>query len=403
VTLRQKLAAVAGVYFLEGFPPGIASDVWPVWFAREGVPLAAIGWLSTLGLAWSAKVLWSPLVDRWGERRGWIAGALLVMSAALVGMAALGAQPTPLLVAALALFCLASATQDVAIDAYTIGLCARGEEGPVNATRVTAYRIGVIAAGSGLLLLPRVVGWPGTFLVAAALAAAFAPLVFRAPRVQAPHAARERTLAPLLAWLRLPHAAGVLAFLMLFRAGDLAMGPMVKPLWVHRGFSNEEIALVTTLLGSLATIAGAAVGAGFVARFGIARGLFWLGLAALGSNLGYAGAALSEPPLRSAFFAASVAESFCSGLAVTAFLSFCMRICEKEHAAVQYALISALFVLPGRLVGGASGALSAELGYATFFALSAAVALPAFAFLPYARRRLAWLDAREAEANQTPS
>jgi PAT family beta-lactamase induction signal transducer AmpG len=292
----------------------------------------------------------------------------------------------------LALYCLASATQDVAIDAYTIGLCERGEEGPVNAVRVTAYRLGLVASGSGLLLLPRFVDWSGTFALAAALSAGFALVVYAAPRVPVPREARARTLAPLRAWLRQPEAAGVLAFLMLFRAGDLAMGPMVKPLWVDRGFSNEQIGFVTTLLGSVATVAGAAVGAAVVARIGIARGLLWLGLAALASNLGYAAAALPQTALLPALAAASLTESFCSGLAVTAFLSFCMRICDKQHAAVQYALISALFVLPGRLVGGASGWLSAELGYAAFFALSAAVALPAFGFLPFARRRLEWLE-----------
>jgi PAT family beta-lactamase induction signal transducer AmpG len=392
VTLRRTLAVVAGLYFIEGFPMGVYADVWPVYFRRHGVELEAIGWLSTLGLAWSAKVLWSPLVDRFGERRGWIAGALAVMSAALAAVAGLGAQPDALLVGVLAAYCLASATQDVAIDAYTIGLCERGQEGPVNAARTTAYRIGLVTAGGGLLFLPRWIGWPGTFACAAAVSAALAPAVFRAPRIAVPPAARAQTLAPLARWLRLPGAAGVLGFVMLFRVGDLAMGPMVKPLWVDRGFSDEEIGTITTVLGSLATVAGAAIGGAFVARFGIARGLLWLGLAALGSNLGYAAAAASPEAWRPAMIAASLAESLCAGLAVTAFLSFCMRICEKEHAAVQYALLSALFVLPGRLIGGASGQLTAQFGYATYFALTAACALPAFAFLPWARRRLAWLD-----------
>jgi PAT family beta-lactamase induction signal transducer AmpG len=395
VSLRRKLAVVAGLYFVEGFPMGVFGDVLPVWFRREGIPLEAIGWLSALGLAWSAKVLWSPLVDRFGDRRSWIAGALAVMTAALLALAGGGASPDAGLVLAVAALCLASATQDVAIDAYTIGLSGRGEEGPVNAVRVTAYRIGVIAAGGGLLLLPRWVGWPGTLVAAAAVCAALAPAALGAPRLALPARARERTLAPLARWLRLPGGAGVLAFVMLFRVGDLAMGPMVKPFWVDRGFADEEIGAVTTALGSLATVAGAAAGGGFVARFGIPRALLWLGVAALASNLGYAAAAALAGASRPAMWAASLTESFCAGLAVTAFLSFCMRITEKEHAAVQYALLSALFVLPGRLVGGASGSLAEWLGYAGYFALTAALALPALGFLPWARRRLAWLAERE--------
>jgi PAT family beta-lactamase induction signal transducer AmpG len=389
---------VALVYVVEGFPMGVFVDVVPVWLRREGVDLASIGWLSLLGLAWSAKVLWSPLVDRFGDRRAWIAGALAAMAAALVGLAVFDAAHIPaLLLGLLSLYCLASATQDVAIDAYTIGITEHGQEGAVNATRVTAYRIGVVVAGGGLLLFPRWVGWPGTFVVAAAVSLALAIAVLRAPKVAVPEEARAETWEPLLRWLRIPGAPGVLAFVLLFRAGDLAMGPMVKPFWVDRGFPDEEIGLVTTTLGSLAVIVGASLGGVFVARRGIASGLLWLGLAALGSNLGYAAAAAWPETGRTGMYAASLLESFCGGLAVTAFLSFCMRITEKEHAAVQYAVLSALFVLPGRLAGGLSGSVTEALGYAAWFALTAAVALPAFAFLPWARARLARLDLRDAE------
>jgi PAT family beta-lactamase induction signal transducer AmpG len=395
VTLRRTLAVVALVYVVEGFPMGVFADVVPVWLRREQVDLAAIGWLSLLGLAWSAKVLWSPLVDRWGDRRAWIAGALFVMTGALLSLSGLvPGEALGLLFALLLVYCLASATQDVAIDAYTIGLTERGQEGPVNATRVTAYRIGVVAAGGGLLLLPRWVGWSGTWGVAAALSGALALAVMRAPRVAVPDAARRETVAPLLRWLRIPGATGVLLFVLFYRAGDLAMGPMVKPFWVDRGVSDEEIGLVTTTLGSLATIVGAGAGGAFVARFGIAAGLLWLGIAAFGSNLGYAAAAAFPETGRLGLYSASLAESFCAGLAVTAFLSFCMRITEKEHAAVQYAVLSALFVLPGRLVGGVSGQGVEAAGYAAWFAGTAALGVPALALWPFARRRIAWLEAR---------
>lgn len=401
MTLRRTLAVVTLVYVVEGFPMGVFTDVVPVWLRREGVDLAAIGWLSLLGLAWSAKVLWSPLVDRWGDRRAWISSALFVMTGALFALAGLDPQGAPrLLLPLLLLYCLASATQDVAIDAYTIGLTERGREGPVNATRVTAYRIGVVAAGGGLLLLPRWLGWPGTWAVAAMLSAALATAVLRAPSVEVPDAARRETWAPLLRWLRIPGALGVLSFVLFYRAGDLAMAPMVKPFWVDRGFSNEEIGLVTTTLGSLATVVGAGVGGAFVARFGIAWGLLWLGIASFGSNLCYAAAAAFPASGRVGMYGASLAESFCAGLAVTAFLSFCMRITEKRHAAVQYAVLSALFVLPGRLVGGVSGEGVKTAGYAAWFAATAGLGVPAIAFWPFARQRLAWLETQGPDAGE---
>jgi len=398
VPIRRLVLVVGFVYVVEGFPMGMFVDVVPVWLRREGVDLQAIGWLSLLGLAWSAKVLWSPLVDRWGERRTWIAGALALMAAALAALAWLaGAGPPaerglagalPFAGALLGLYCLASATQDVAIDAYTIGVTPRGREGPVNATRVTAYRLGVIAAGGGLLLLPDLVGWAPTLSVAALLSAAFGLGVLATPHAEVPEEARRETLAPLWRWLRLPGAWGVLAFVLLFRVGDLSMAPMVKPFWVDRGYGTAEIGTVTTTLGSVATVAGAAAGGAFVARRGIASGLLWLGLAALASNLAYAAAALLPATGRGGMYAASLVESFSAGLAVTAFLSFCMRITEREHAAVQYAVLSALFVLPGRLLGGVSGEVAERAGYAAWFGLTALGGLPALAFLPSARRRL---------------
>jgi len=401
VERRRKLGVVALVYFIEGYPMGVFDGTLPVWLRVHDVPLEAIGGISVLGLAWSAKVLWSPLVDRFGERRGWVVGALLVMAVGLGVLAAREPRPDAILLAALGLYCLASATQDVAIDAYTIGLTRPGEEGPVNGTRVTAYRVGMIAGGAALLFLPRWLGWPGTLACAALLSVPLAAGVLRAPRVAIPKEARRATWAPLRRWLRLPGSAGVLGFVLLYRVGDLSMGPMVRPLWVDRGVPPEEIGLVTGALGSGAVVAGAALGAAVVARLGIARSLLWLGLAALASNLAYAGAAAVPASGRPGLYAASLVESFCAGLAVTAFLSFCMRITERSHAAVQYAVLSALFVLPGRLLGGISGWASVHLGYAGWFAATALAALPALALLPWARARLERLDA--LDRRQAPS
>jgi PAT family beta-lactamase induction signal transducer AmpG len=163
---------------------------------------------------------------------------------------------------------------------------------------------------------------------------------------------------------------------------------MVKPFWVDRGFSNEEIAAVSGVLGMLATIAGGWTGGGVVARLGIGRSLWVIGAFALASNLVYALAAALPSAGHAGVYAASLTESFCGGMAGVAFMSFLMRICQKEHAAVQYALLTAIYNLAGSLLRIPSGALAEALGYAGYFALTAAFALPAFAFLPGARR---WL------------
>jgi PAT family beta-lactamase induction signal transducer AmpG len=390
VSLQRKLSIIALVYVIEGFPMGVYADVWPVFFRRHGVSLAEIGLLAGLSIAWSAKVLWSPLVDRFGERRHWIAGAMLVMAACLAAF--VGARPDRIgagLWLVMTLYCVASATQDIAIDAYTIGLVDRGEEGPANSMRVTAYRAGLIAAGGGLLFLPRWVGWDGSFAVAALLSAAMAVAVFVCPRVEIPAESRRHTFRSLRRWLDRPGVIPVAGFIMLYRVGDRALGPMIKPFWVDRGFTDEEIAFVSTTLGALALVAGAVVGGVVVARVGIHRSLWVLGLLALASNLAYALAAAMPEAGATGVYAASVVESFCGGLATAAFMSFLMRVCEKEHAAVQYALLTALYALAGSAVAMPSGALTERIGYAAYFAVTAAFARPAFAFLPGVR---SWLE-----------
>jgi PAT family beta-lactamase induction signal transducer AmpG len=377
------------VYVIEGYPMGIFRDVLPVWLRVEGASLGAIGAVSGLYAAWSAKALWSPLVQRFGDHRAWIAGALLTMAACLVLLALRDdARLDPLLWAALGTFCIASATQDIAIDAYTIGLVPRGEEGPANGVRINAYRIALLVAGAGLVLLPDRVGWRATFAVAGFLALALATSLLRCPRVELPPDARRDLAGALRTWLRQPGVLGVFGFVLLYRVGDLAMAPMLKPFWVDRALSLDEIALVSTTLGTLATMLGAALGGYLVARLGIGRALWVVGALALISNLGYAGAAAFPESGRAGIYAASIGESLAAGLAAAGFLAYLMRICEPVYAAVQYALLTGAYALPGTFAGALSGRAVEWLGYPAFFAATAAIALPAFAFLPGARR---WL------------
>jgi PAT family beta-lactamase induction signal transducer AmpG len=392
VSLRRKLAIIALVYVIEGFPMGLYQGLLPAYFTSfvdlEG-DLPIFGWLSFLYVAWSAKVLWSPLVDRFGERRQWIAGAMITMTLCCVGIA--NADPAPLgvfLWGCVVLYCLASATQDVAIDAYSIGLVDRGEEGPFNSMKATAYRVGMLTSGSCLLLLPRWIGWDGTFAAAALLSAAFAASVRLAPPVPVPLESRRATIEPLRRWLSQTSVLPVFFFVLLYRVGDRAMAPMVMPFWRARGLAYEEIAAINAFFGVGATILGAVVGGIGVARFGIGRSLWAMGILALASNLGYATAANFPEAGRLGVYGASMVESFTAGLAGAAFLSYLMRICEKEHAAVQYALLTAIYALSGAIIALPSGWLTERMGYAAYFALTAALALPAFAFLPRAR---AWI------------
>jgi PAT family beta-lactamase induction signal transducer AmpG len=363
-------------------------DLWPVYLRGHGASLTQIGLLAALGSAWTLKVLWSPLVDRFGEPRQWVAGSMAVMAIALVGIAR--SDPHSIstsLWIAFWVYCLASATQDIAIDGYSIGITERGAEGPVNSMKATAYRGGMVVA-TALLFLPRWIGWPGTFAVAALISACMAVAVFAAPRVAVPIRERRELWPALKRWFGESHSAAVIVFVMLYRIGDLAMGPMLSTFWVDRGFSYEEIGLVSKGFGIGAFVGGAILGGWGVYRMGIARGLWVFGALALFSNLGYATVAAFPEFGRPGVYAAALIESFCGGLASAAFLSYLMNICQREHAAVQYALLTAAYRLPGIPAASMSGFLTERLDYAAYFALTAAMALPAFVFLPRAATRI---------------
>jgi len=179
----------------------------------------------------------------------------------------------------------------------------------------------------------------------------------------------------------------VLLFVLLFKVGDSTLGRMVKPFWVDRGYSLTEIGAISVTLGTALTILGALAGGWIVDRIGIFRSLLWLGLAQLVSNLGYVVVAAVVLP-RESIYAASMIESFTQGLGTAAFLSFLMNLCDKEHAATQYAILSAMFALTRDVAGAFTGIGVEQLGYAVFFAITTALALPALALLPLIKSRI---------------
>ena len=397
LTTRVKLIWVAVLYFAEGLPFGLLFEACAVFFRAHGVSLKEIGLISLAGLPWTFKFLWAPAVDLWGKRRTWIVvcQGLLALDICVL----LFSDPTQIsnttwiLLIALAFF---SATQDIAIDAYTIELLDEDEIGPANGIRVSTYRVALIFAGGIFVALAGLIGWQAAFGSAAALLAVSAVFTSQAPDLMRPRANTGQTahwsselervfIGPLRSFSQRPGILYVMLFILTFKLGDMALGPMVRPFWVDREFTPLQIGAVPGTVGVVTTILGALLGGKLTKSWGLFRALWILGAAQAASNLVYAAAA-ALPPSAPVMYTASVIESFCGGLGTAPFLAFLMHVCEKTRAATQYALLSALFGLTRSVSGAFSGVLTQSFGYAAYFTATFFLAWPAFLFLPWVRK-----------------
>lgn len=385
----RRMRWVAILYFAQGFPFGIFREVWGVFFRSRGVSLTEIGMMELLGLPWVAKPLWAPLVDRYGDRRKWIAGCLVVLAVclALHTTFPVSASPGIYVWAVLFAFTMASATQDIAIDAHTIGFLPRGEEGAANGIRVSAYRAATMVAGGFLLSAAGFLGWGPAWLAGAGILLLLAAVALRAPAAELVASERKLFLSPFVRWLAKPGSIPTLAFVLLYKLGDQAISPMIRPFWVDSGRTIQEIAWVSNTFGIGATIVGALIGGFWTMRLGLIRGLVVMGILQASSNLAYAVVGLTGAGKLS-LYGASVWESFTQGLGTAAFLSLLMRLCDKEHAGVQYALLSALFSLARHIAGAASGWAADRLGFGTFALYTVLLSVPAFLLLPWVKERI---------------
>ncbi|HVS33758.1 MAG TPA: MFS transporter [Thermoanaerobaculia bacterium] len=377
------LAAI--LYFSQGFPFGIVNELLPLYMRTQNVSLTQIGLISAVSSAWTWKFLWSPAVDRFGTYRRWMAGSLFVLVGTMIAFAIVPPQATGVFFAIVAVLAFASATQDIAIDATAVRITPLHQLGYVNSIRVTAYRGAMIVAGGALAALTTFVGWRGAFMTAAIITGLILVITMLvvpgmtslAPRKQSPFAGVAK-------WLKRPHAPVFLAIAFIYRLGDAALVPMVKPFWVDKGFSTAEIGTVTTVIGISFLIAGAFTGGAFISRFGIWRALLVLGVLQVVSNAGYALAAASAAS-QPVFYAVVIIENFAGGLGTAAFLAFLMAICDREYAATHYALLSAAFAFTRFGIGSVSGLLAEGMGYTGYFWLTLVLGVPGLLLVPAIR------------------
>lgn len=427
VYARAPVVTMLFLGFSAGLPFLLVFSTLTAWLRDVGVEVAAIGFFSWIGITYSIKFAWAPVVDRlslpgltrWlGQRRSWMLLGQVAVGGGLAGLAFV--EPTVALapVAVLALVvAFGSATQDIAIDAFRIESAEDDVQGAMAATYIIGYRAGILVAGAGALHLASLGSWTLSYLVMAALMGIGMATVALRPepprRVrQATREREERVERYLLASAHLPAwwrhigawfvgavvcpfvdffarngkaALTLLALIAVYKISDLAMAAMANPLYIDLGFELGEIANITKVYGVAMTIVGGLLGGALVARYGIARVLVVGAAAVAAANLLFA--VLAETGRSLPMLVVTISgDNLSNGLASAVFIAFLSSMTSRAYTATQYALFSSLMTLPGKFLGGFSGLVVEWQGYAAFFVVAAIMGIPAIILAAWVAR-----------------
>ncbi|MDQ3032627.1 MAG: AmpG family muropeptide MFS transporter [Myxococcota bacterium] len=385
-----RLALMIGLGFASGLPNPLTGSTLTAWLETQGLSIEMIGATSILALPYNLKVFWAPLLDRFriprlGRRRGWMLLAQLCLVGCIAAMGSVDPRGALYVVFALAVaIAFFSASQDVVSDAYRTDLLPFAQRASGTAIFVASYRAAMIVASAVALFVADLTSWSVTFWVMAALMTIGVLTTLIAPTPEsegaAPRSLRDAVVEPLKEYFRRDRALTFLAIIMLYKLGDVVAGHLLNPFLLRTGFSLTEIAALGKGLGLAATIVGALLGGGLVARFGLRPSLIVFGVLQGVANLTYAALALVGKSYLVLALAIG-ADNFLNGLGTAAFVALLMTLCDRRFTATQYALFSSLSTVPGRLFGMASGWIVSHSGWPLFFVLSLVAALPAIGLL----------------------
>jgi MFS transporter, PAT family, beta-lactamase induction signal transducer AmpG len=405
VGVGPPLWLMAAYGFVAGLPLPLSGFTFRLWLSEGGVSLAVIGLTANIGLAYSLKFLWAPVLDnaappgslrRLGRRRGWLAAIQPALAAAAALLALSDPAQLPLLSLGLAaLVAFMSASQDIVVDAWRIEVFPQHRQGAAMAAYIWGYRVALLLATTGVISVVGVIGWHAALLGVAALIGLGLAITLQAPepvpaeRRAAPagFAARlaHAVIEPLRDFLTRRGALLILAFVALFKLGEAMAGIMTAPFYRALGFDKAAIA-ATGPFSLGATLAGITLGGWLVVRIGVGRALLLTGWAQTAAMAMYVVLSLA-PGQHGVLYATVACEAFAQGLADAAFLTFLSALCAREFAATQYALLSSVPQLAIHTIGGASGVMAAAMGWTWFYAVCMAGALPGMALMVLLLRR----------------
>lgn len=421
---RPRVVAMIFLGFSAGLPFLLVFSTLSAWLTDEGISRSVIGFFSWVGITYSVKVFWAPVIDRlpfplltrmMGKRRSWMLVAQIGVASGLI-MMSMGDVQTQITQIALfaVLVAFSSATQDITIDAYRIEAMERDYQGAMAAAYVLGYRIALLVAGAGAFYIAAYSNWQIAYLVMAGLMSIgmVTTLIIDEPTHQVSKktkdlerkvegffqiSAGEKNLisrtgawfldsvvSPFVEfWSRNGKFALVLLCLIsLYRVSDITMGVMANPFYLDLGFSKTEIADVTKIFGFFMTIVGAALGGILVVRFGILRPLLLGAVLVAVTNLLFALLAVTEPSLALLAMVVS-ADNLSGGIATSVFIAYLSSLTDSAYTATQYALFSSLMTLPAKLLGGISGVVVDTYGYFTFFVYASMTGIPAILLVFY--------------------
>jgi PAT family beta-lactamase induction signal transducer AmpG len=417
--------------FSAGLPFMLVFQTLSAWLRQVGIERATIGMLAWVGILYSIKFLWAPVVDRaplpvlhrlLGRRRSWMLVAQIGVAIGLFRLAHCdpAADLMPVVLGAL-LVAFCSATQDISVDAWRIESAPVNQQGAMAAAYQLGYRIAIMTGTAGALWIAADVGWRASYTTMAALmlVGIVTTLLIREPEVaaRADAGSREQRVVDWVArnahlphWLRAGGAwfvdavvcplvdffsryglaLGVLVFVFIgtYRLTDYAMGVMSNPFYLDKGFTLKEIAAVVKGIGLFMAILGVILGGTVVAKLGVTRALVLGSVLVICTNLAFAALAAMPEPGLVGLAIVNGADNLSLGVHGTALIAFMSSLTSSKYTATQYALLSSLYALPGKVLMGFSGFVVDDLGYPLFFVYTASLSLPGLILLYWLVRKL---------------
>lgn len=425
VYLQRPVMGMVFLGFSAGLPFLLVFSTLTLWLRDVEISRTAIGFFAWVGITYSIKVIWAPVIDRlklpWlgsllGQRRSWILCGQIGIAAGLLAMSAIDPTKNLLAIAVIAvLVAFSSATQDIAIDAFRIESAPEDIQGAMSAAYILGYRVATLVAGAGALYIADGFDWSTSYVVMACCMLAGIGAILWLPepahiqdrlsrevetamiqellgeqvanksRSQFRHWVVVAVVCPFVEFFKRNgrFALFLLLLISVFRISDITMGVMANPFYHDLGYSKSEIATVAKFFGFFMTIAGSAICGVMVVKWGILKPMLLGAILVAATNLLFA--LMAQVGIADITWLAIVisADNLSAGIATVAFIAYLSSLTNRSYTATQYALFSSLMTLPGKFLSGFSGLVVDSTGYATFFVIAACLGVPAILMVGY--------------------